>query len=186
MNTPMRHIMLDLETLGTKPGSVILSIGAVLFDPKTGELGETFYSVISTKDSLSYGLTVDPNTQAWWNTQSTEAKAVLTEAQAPEAKPLMTVLNDFKEWVQSNTVEKANRMVWGNGASFDVPLLQAAYEATALVPPWNYWGSMCYRTIKNLNKNTPAPKREGTHHNALDDAIYQAHHLMLLLNENPW
>lgn len=28
----MRDIMIDIETLGTKPGSVIASIGAVAFD----------------------------------------------------------------------------------------------------------------------------------------------------------
>ena len=183
--TPMRHIMLDLETLGTKPGSVILSIGAVLFDPKTGELGETFYSVISIKDSLSHNLHVEPSTQAWWDKQSDEAKTVLTEAQAPEATPLAVVLNNFKHWVQDHTIEKQNRLIWGNGASFDVPLLEAAYEAVGLTPPWNYWGSMCFRTMKNLYRDVVPPPREGTHHNALDDAKHQAQHLILILMERP-
>ncbi len=36
--------MFDLETLGKKPSATILTIGAVLFYPRTGELGEQFYT----------------------------------------------------------------------------------------------------------------------------------------------
>ena len=183
--TPMRHIMLDLETLGTKPGSVILSIGAVLFDPKTGELGETFYSVISLFSSREAGLTVDPNTQAWWDKQSDDARSVLSSSKNPACPTLTQVLTFFKEWVQEHTIEKQNRLIWGNGASFDVPLLDAAYASVGLTPPYDYWGNMCYRTMKNLYRDVVPPKREGTHHNALDDARYQAQHLIAILKEHP-
>ena len=40
----MRHVMIDLETLGVVPGCVVLQIGAVCFDPNGGELGEKFGS----------------------------------------------------------------------------------------------------------------------------------------------
>lgn len=183
--TPMRHIMLDLETLGTKPGSVILSIGAVLFDPKTGELGEEFSACISLISSREAGLTVDPNTEAWWDKQSDDARSVLLGAKNPVCPTLTQVLTLFKSWVQEHSIEKQNRLIWGNGASFDVPLLEAAYEAVGLTPPWNYWGSMCFRTMKNLYRDVVPPPREGTHHNALDDAKHQAQHLILILKEHP-
>lgn len=35
----MKHVMLDLETMGNGPRAAIVSIGAVFFDPLTGELG---------------------------------------------------------------------------------------------------------------------------------------------------
>lgn len=35
----MQHLMLDLETMGKKPNAPIVAIGAVLFSPRTGEIG---------------------------------------------------------------------------------------------------------------------------------------------------
>lgn len=39
----MEDMMIDIETLGTRPGSVILSVGAVMFDRHGVGHGETFY-----------------------------------------------------------------------------------------------------------------------------------------------
>ncbi|MEX5768833.1 3'-5' exoribonuclease [Serratia nematodiphila] len=44
----MNHLMLGLETLGKKPSAPILTIGAVLFNPHSGELGEQFYTAPPT------------------------------------------------------------------------------------------------------------------------------------------
>jgi hypothetical protein len=40
--------MLGFETLGKKPSAPILTIGAVLFNPHSGELGEQFYTAPPT------------------------------------------------------------------------------------------------------------------------------------------
>jgi len=37
------HVMFDLETWGTTPGSALRSIGAVEFDPMGKDIGRTFY-----------------------------------------------------------------------------------------------------------------------------------------------
>ena len=42
----MQHLMIDLETLGTDPTAPIVAIGAVFFNPKTGELGAEFIATI--------------------------------------------------------------------------------------------------------------------------------------------
>ncbi len=40
----MKHCMIDLETLDVKPTAVILSIGAVVFDPENNKREiDTFY-----------------------------------------------------------------------------------------------------------------------------------------------
>ena len=180
-----KHTMLDLETLGTKPGCVILSIGAVMFDPKTGTLGEEFYTPVSSDDCVAQGLTIDPQTVAWWDKQTDEARMVLTSSFDKHAPTLAEALTAFNQWLQTHGVEKQHRLVWGNGASFDVPILDAAYEATSLVPPYEFWGSCCFRTMKNIYRDVVAPPREGTHHNALADARHQAQHLMLIIKEHP-
>jgi hypothetical protein len=40
MNTEESHVMLDIETLGTRSTSVIIQVAAVYFEPKTGLVSE--------------------------------------------------------------------------------------------------------------------------------------------------
>ncbi|ENB5304245.1 3'-5' exoribonuclease, partial [Escherichia coli] len=40
------HLMIDLETMGKNPDAPIISIGAIFFDPKTGDMGPEFSKTI--------------------------------------------------------------------------------------------------------------------------------------------
>lgn len=62
----MSHVMLDLETLGRGPGCVILSIGAVTFNPFGEGYKHEFTCNIEPEISKQLGFTVDPDTVAWW------------------------------------------------------------------------------------------------------------------------
>jgi len=57
-------------------------------------------------------------------------------------------------------------------------MLNHAYQQYRMPPPWRPYAGRCYRTYKNLPgaRDVKVP-RLGEHHNALDDAIYQATHL---------
>lgn len=70
--------------------------------------------------------------------------------------------------------------VWGNGAAFDNVILASAYRRVTAGTPWQYWNDRCYRTVKALHPDVPM-QRTGDHHNALDDAISQAHQLIAML-----
>ncbi len=167
----MNNLMIDLETMGTRPTSAIVSIGAVFFDERG--LGEKFYCAVNLESAMSYGLTVDGSTIMWWLKQSDEAcKALDTKRTLDDA------LEDFTDYFLSFGGKDTN--VWGNGSDFDNVLLSNAYRAVGSQQPWSYWNNRCYRTMKSL---APSIKheRKGTHHNALDDAIYQAEHLRKLL-----
>lgn len=172
----MDPIMVDTETLGTSPNSVILSIGAVKFDPDTRQFTDEFYTVISTKSCLEIGMTIDPDTVDWWNHQSDEARIVLEQAKA-EPPICMTIydalqaFSGFAHW---------NSCIWGNGSDFDNAMIQEAYRKLNIRQPWAFWNNRCYRTMKNMIK-LEAPKRQGTYHNALDDAKTQALHLCDIL-----
>lgn len=171
----MKHVMVDLETLGTAPGCVILSVGAVEFDPVVG-LGREFYGVIHTKSCTDAGLFIDPDTKAWWDKQNAEARKVLEQADDEESgAELSSVLEEFDAWLPKGA------LVWGNGADFDNPILSAAYKAIGSKQPWGSWNGRCYRTLKSMY---PAIKmvREGTYHNALSDAISQAKHAVTIAN----
>jgi len=172
----MKHIMVDLETLGVKPGSVIVSIGAVVFDPKTRQLGNTYYQVISLDSAMCEGLTVDPGTVQWWMSQSEPARAVFQDI---SALPLDIALVQFSCWVADQRGDD-EFCLWGNGANFDNVLLRSAFQAVDIEPSWSPFEDRCYRTLKNLLPHVKL-QRGGTHHNALDDACTQARHAIELL-----
>lgn len=166
----MKRIMLDLETLGQRPGCIILSIGAVAFD--TTGIADTFYRKISAQSCESHGLHADASTILWWFKQSAEARHEHTSENRID---LPTALDDFSRWAGTNIAE-----VWGNGSDFDNAILSAAYHATAQPSPWPFFANRCYRTLKNLFPEVTLD-RQGTHHNALDDASTQAEHLIRIL-----
>jgi len=171
MANKQNHCMLDLETLDVKATGVIMSIGAVAFDPFSKGVGSTFYTVISIDDCVESGLTISKDTVNWWLKQSPEAQTVMTEAKASQ-NSLCEALREFSLWWGKNNM----KYLWGNGAAFDNAMLSYAYTCTEIKQPWLCWNDRCYRTMKDL---APEIKlvREGTFHNALDDAISQAKHM---------
>ena len=162
----MSHVMVDLETMGTAPGSSIVSIGAVAFDPVRGKLGEEFYRVVSLSSCKRAGLSIDPDTVGWWMQQSEAARAQLNRADAEE---LPSVLGWFAAWWR----RQGAQFIWGHGANFDEPLLSWAFRACHVAVPWKYWDARCTRTLFALTGDRP-DRAQGVHHNALDDAKAQA------------
>jgi hypothetical protein len=167
----MTQVMVDLETLGTSSTAVIIAIGAVEFDQKSGKLGREFYRVVDGQSCVDAGMKMDVSTVMWWMKQDTTARAAFEV----KGVPLKDALGDLAEWLP----EAAS--VWGNGATFDNVILSSAYRAVSLEQPWPFWGDRCYRTLKNLRPDVKFA-REGTYHNALDDAKSQARHAIALLN----
>ncbi|WP_314439454.1 3'-5' exonuclease [Massilia timonae] len=160
----MSDVMIDTETLGTRPGAAILSIGAVMFAPDG--LGESFYAPIDLSSCAAAGLAIDPATVLWWMQQSDEARAAAFPA---DAAPLQQVLLAFQAWF----VAQEARYPWCHGATFDVPLLDAAFKACGLTAPWEFWNVRDTRTLYDV-AGVKVDRKSGTHHHALDDAINQA------------
>ena len=158
-------VMVDLETLGTTPGCVILSIGAVAFDRRAGSLEAEFYVNLDPASCEESGLRVNPQTVEWWSRQSAEARAALETGQVPLAQALA----DFTAFFRS----VGGRTIWGHGATFDPPVLEAAYRVLGLNPPWKYWAVRDTRTLYELADVAP-DRNQGVHHNALADALSQA------------
>ena len=165
------HIMIDLETMGTRPSAAIVSIGAVVFDEHT--LRDQFYAVVDLQSAIDSGATVGGGTVMWWLRQSENARLALTDQAS--TRPIREVLSDFDSFV--HRAEGYNlEGVWGNGAAFDNVVLAESYRRLGTEPPWPFWLDRCYRTMKNLHTSVPV-KHTGTAHNALDDAVAQAKHL---------
>ncbi|EEW8443644.1 ATPase [Escherichia coli] len=170
----MNHLMVDLEAMGNGPYAPVISIGAVFFDPNTGETGEEFSVNISLESSMRYRARPDASTILWWMEQSEEARKSLTS----NTQELSTALSWLSEFIIKNANHKLVQ-VWGNGASFDCVILRNSYSLTGQPVPWQWWNDRDVRTIVELGKVIGFdPKRDmpfkGTRHNALDDAIHQA------------
>jgi len=163
----MKDIMVDLETLGTGANSAIISIGACYFDEYG--IGKTFYMPIDPRDSVQQGLEIDVDTVIWWMQQSDQARNVFVNTD--RAFSLETALREFSEFCQNDA------RVWGNGAAFDNVILGNAYKALNKEQPWKFWNDRCYRTMKATYKDVTYT-RSGTHHNAVEDAITQASHMI--------
>lgn len=171
-------VMVDLETLGSRPGCAILSIGAVAFGPEG--FGPEFYAVVSRPAQKQLGLHEDPATIDWWSRQSVEAQAVLRDAASDTAVPLAAVLKGLNLYLAQFGVRDVK--VWGNGSDFDNAILSCCYGAVEQAPGWKFWNNRCYLTLKNLYDPGGAKlNRTGTYHNALDDAKTQALHAIQLL-----
>ncbi|QLU99669.1 3'-5' exoribonuclease [Escherichia marmotae] len=168
------HLMIDLETMGTNTNAPIVVIGAVFFDPQTGEIGPVFYIVISLTDAMNTGAAPDGGTIKWWLKQSSEARAAILTDQVK----LKDALSRFREFINEYSDEKFVQ-VWGNGATFDNAILRTSYERLDIPCPWRYHNDRDVRTIVELGKTIDFDARtvipfEGVRHNALDDARHQA------------
>lgn len=170
----MKHLMVDIETMGTAPGSPILTIGTVFFEPSTGELGPQFYQVATLRSEMDNGAVPDADTIMWWMQQSEEARKSLS-SNPSHINEVLLALSSFA----LSTSTARNIQLWSNGANFDNVLLRDAYRRAQLPPFWNFWNDRDVRTIVELGRQLGYdPKRDmpfvGNQHNALDDAIHQA------------
>lgn len=165
------HLMIDLETMGKNPDAPIISIGAIFFDPQTGDMGPEFSKTI---DLETAGGVIDRGTIKWWLKQSREAQSAIMTDEIP----LDDALLQLREFIDENSGEFFVQ-VWGNGANFDNTILRRSYERQGIPCPWRYYNDRDVRTIVELGKAIDFDARtaipfKGERHNALDDARYQA------------
>lgn len=165
-------LMIDLETLGTTPDCFILSIGAAEFNLETGEIGQTFHQRVDPELDQP-GRRISPGTVKWWMGQSDAARKDVVRGDIE----LDELLFNFRRFVG----DVAPGTVWGNGSTFDISILEHAYNYQ---PPWRFFAVSDCRTVEMLA--SPAVtrrqfKRQGTHHSALDDAIYQAQYISAMI-----
>lgn len=164
-----RDLMIDIETMGVTPKSPILSIGAVEFDRLTGDFGREFEVVINFEKAIDDG-ELDGSTVAWWLKQSDEARnALFADEGYYSTEDVLTELSYFVDQSQ---------YVWGNGATFDISILEEAMRKHGVDIPWKFYNIRDVRTVVDL-ANPICPRkpfedaREGAH-TALGDAKHQA------------
>lgn len=174
-NDDYRHLMVDLETMGNKSNAPIVSIGAVFFNPNTGNTGAEFYTAVSLESSMLLGGVPDAGTIIWWLKQSPEARSAIAIA---DTITLIDALELFSDFISENSDAGSDVQVWGNGASFDNVILRSSYDRADIECPWKFWNDRDVRTMTELGKAIGINPRydipfDGDMHNALSDARHQ-------------
>lgn len=160
MNT---HITFDLETLGLTPDSVILSFGGIVFNPFNGDIKSHMYAVLETATQIAAGRIVDQSTDSWWNHPD---RAAIKPVYEGPPNTFLTDLYSINNWIARNEASA----VWVNGLDFDVPMLSHAFKQFGVSIPWKY---NAVRDVRTISKEfSISPNRHGTHHNALDDSMW--------------
>lgn len=167
----MINLMVDTETMGMSASGALVGLGAVFFDERKG-LGDSFYRAINLATAVRGGGTLDASTVMWWLAQSQEARnAIMFNTCAIDE-----VMHDFHSFVTTRARLEDVR-VWGCSPSFDCEKIASAMKRAGIAIPWKYFNERCYRTIRERNKDVALDERTGLH-NALDDAKFQANHLV--------
>lgn len=173
--------MIDIETLGKKPGSMILSVGAAVMDLEELVIIDQAYWVLDTKEQEH--AFIDPDTVLWWMNQSNEARAVFRKLIPRSDAAEFTA--EFQALFDKHTTKTA----WANGTNFDLPILGSYIHRYYPGPgemeevvPWNHrWQdmrSLATAMAEVLPYSQFYANNRGTAHNALDDAIRQANYVL--------
>lgn len=163
-----KHVLIDIEALGLRPGSAIIELAAVEFFPETGWIGTGFEAMIEPQAPF----TADLETLAWHGKQGTWPRPF-----AEGSHSIGSALADFGEWVRGlGEIEE----FWSWGSTYDFPLLDAGYDFAGFKQPWNHWEVSCARTIwkRAFGKRKHGPRP----HRALDDAKAAAVDLMAAMD----
>lgn len=180
LNAFYTHLMVDMETMGNGPDAPIVSIGAVFFDPSTGNTGAEFYQVVSLESSMSFGMKPDASTIQWWLKQSSEARSAIL---VDEAMGLLETLELLADFIAENAANGSHTVqLWGNGCSFDNVILRRAYALTDTPFAVPFRNDRDVRTMVELGKSVGINPRfdipfEGDMHNALSDARHQVNYV---------
>lgn len=166
------QVMIDIETLGTGNGAVILSIGAIAFDLAlpSPTPPKVLYEAIDINDAVARGGKIDPETLKWWVLQD---RLAMEKAFAGKT-PVLTAINNLNAWI---AWAAPGAMIWANPPSFDLSILRAAARRCGTDVIWSHRQERCYRTIVNtIGRNVPRVMSKMPH-DPRTDANAQALHL---------
>jgi len=173
-NQNVHEVMVDIETLGTRPYTIILVIGAVKFSrtdslsssSKKSKEPDTFYRRIDIQSCKDVGMnSIDRDTIEWWKKQPEHIR--YEAVKNPDRVPLQQALREFAEWIQPC------ELIWSNGRDFDCSILEEAFHRCHLPIPWKFWNTRDVRTILDLGNVRKRDLPDNDQHHALHDCHRQ-------------
>lgn len=172
------NVMIDIETLGTKPGCVVCSIGAVAWqweDPLF--CVDAFSTQISISSCLERGLQIEAETLSWWMNQGEEARgrALFGTTDLDDALIQLAI---FIQHSKFRDRDRRDPVIWAKGPAFDVSILEECYRRVRARSPWNFRRVRDVRTFLAAAEvvGFVEPRRgpDLLKHDAVADAKHQA------------
>lgn len=184
------EVMVDLETLGITPTAPIVTIGAVLFDPRqqnsVEELRERSLLLrVDLADALNHSGGVDPDTLKWWFGQDDAAIKALVDgtrltlgAALREFTLYCTHRDKGNEAFPGHAAMPRACRIWAKSPDFDCKILEHGFSRCRMEMPFKFWQYRCVRTLQDLAWPEGPDSRPkfnvGVAHDARHDAIEQA------------
>jgi hypothetical protein len=159
-------VMLDIETLGTKPDCVVVTFGAVKFNPHSDSVPDSgMYVRLNADEQIAHGRSVEDDTLQWWMTQPEPVREeAIGDGDRCGVTDFIQQLNRFLVGVDA---------IWAQGPAFDMVILENLYRQWGYPQPWLYYQIRDSRTLFKVHGDPRVAGRDG-HHNALADCVYQA------------
>lgn len=179
------NMMIDLETLDTRPSAVVFQVGILVFKDIVPEnfrtnliLEEKIYH-LDLLDQIMAGRTVDLETVRWWQTQKADA----WYRSANEITSTRDLFQDITYFYSKHGVEH----LWANSPSFDTVIMRSLRESLGI--SWefpSFRDDMDLRTLKRIfrmrGREMEGVKKPTTH-NALKDCHDQFQEVFHYLGE---
>lgn len=177
-NPNAKHLMVDLETLGTSSTAPITSIGAVFFDPRNeGKHSKAagFFETVNPQSCINIGADAAVDSFEFWMSQPREARAPYMK----KGKPITEAVKNFKKWIKTHDVKEHDNDFWiWCTATFDSVILGNTIRLTKSSIPWKMRNVVDLRTHRLLAldlgmENTTVDTDGLIIHDPVDDCIRQ-------------
>jgi hypothetical protein len=144
------HLNFDLETLGKKANSVILSMACIAFKfeddtPYSKYVLDGFYVKFNPLEQIKMGRTVDRETVEWWKLQNDEARKVTQPSD--DDVSVAEGLAMLREYINGTDYEWKTGYCWSRGNYFDFPMIEDIHDQLGAKLPFNTWKIRDIRTM---------------------------------------
>lgn len=188
MSDPQTHLILDIETLSTKPNAVVLSLACVPFQFEVTRsfdeyIKRGFYVKLEVESQFKVGRRAQKETVDWWLMQSAEARLVTKPSDEDvDTRAALAMFSDYVKHIRENDGFDNDCFVWSRGSNFDFPIMESLHDSYQLHPPYSTLSIRDLRTMfdvltggtrgqYNPRRGTP---RNFLEHNALHDVCMDA------------
>lgn len=141
----MKAVSLDIETLSTTTGSVVLSIGACIVTPDGAASASAFYSRVNIQQQIDAGREISESTLRFWIGQPREVQErTFGQGDGPSVREVMLRLHYWWSDVASCAP------VYTKGPQFDAAILDSLADSVKIERPIHYRKWRDLRTLEDM------------------------------------
>lgn len=139
-----KRLIVDIETMGTTPNSVVLQVALQAWDDNINTQPTAHVWNLDAKAQERLGRTISYDTVLWWQNQSKDA--VNAVFGASKAIVLTRFIMEFAATLEGY-IEQGYREVWANAPSFDLVIIEDLLRGKCELP-WKFYHWRDQRTLE--------------------------------------